>query len=1106
MVNDRLRRWECVLYIMIVILAVFTRFYMLGERAISHDESIHTKFSWNLFSGEGFQHNPMMHGPLLFEATALVYTIFGVSDFTSRIFVALVGIVLVVSPILFRTWLGKYGALLASFMLLISPSISYYSRYIRHDIPLALTAVLLLWLLLKYLEGGTHKILYWVAVVFSLMYATKEASYIYTAIYGVLFFIPFVYRVFTTKWDKPQLILPVIVILILIMVLATAFLFSLRDAPINELPLDNDGNSRVAELSVPVGGRLAAAGAFSLAFIVLLILHYGVGEKQISQIRLYDVLIVIGSLTLPLGSALLMKYLGGINMESVYEAVRTGNLSLVSTETLTVMSSILIITMVISLVIGMWWNRRRWLLIALIHYSIFFVTYTTIFTWGFGVISGLLGGLAYWLSQQGVKRGNQPFYYYGLIGFLYEYLPVFLSMIGGVFAVWINIRRKGNDHDDKIAVFPLQETVPLFLTGWTAISWIAYTWAGEKMPWLFVHIALPSIFLAAWFIGRVIEKMAWLREYRWISLKTVIALVTTIAALFLLLSSAHNSISSLEMGVSGAGFTLEQLRYLGQSIGAFVLLIISATMAIFFTRQLGSKNTFYLASLVFVIALTALTIRTSFYLNFINFDMATEFLVYAHGTPDIKVALKQVEEISWRVTGSPYGIKIAYGEDGSWPMTWYMVHFPNNYFYSTSPNADTLGEYPVVIAGTAQYGVVEEILGEDYLHFDYKYLWWPIQDYYNLTFERVRDVVTDPAMRKAVWKIIWKRDYVEYAALKNPFAPFTLQQWPYRRDFRLYIRKEIANEVWTYKLGDVGLSGLRPEPTLLPDPFRAGETMLTLLSRLELPGSVLRGIALAPDGTMYVTDTANHRVWHIDKMGNILGSIGSYGAEIGQFIEPWDVAVDELGNIYVADTWNHRIQKFDAQGTVVKSWGALAQVTSLGDPLLTGYFFGPRGIAYNGNGEIFVSDTGNKRIQVFDTEGAFLHEFGGYGNKLGMLDEPVGIFINSDSQVGVVDTWNRRIQIFTQDGIYLRQWSIPLWDPFNPDEKPYMTMTEDSVFVSDAVRRRILVFDLMGGYKWSLSADAGAEIVFPQGLLVTDGVLWVADAHKNTLFAYQLPE
>ena len=71
--SHTLTRLERIVAIVILVLAIGTRFAALGERAISHDESIHTKFSWNLYAGEGFQHNPMMHGPLLFELTALSY-------------------------------------------------------------------------------------------------------------------------------------------------------------------------------------------------------------------------------------------------------------------------------------------------------------------------------------------------------------------------------------------------------------------------------------------------------------------------------------------------------------------------------------------------------------------------------------------------------------------------------------------------------------------------------------------------------------------------------------------------------------------------------------------------------------------------------------------------------------------------------------------------------------------------------------------------------------------------------------------------------------------------------------------------------------------------
>ena len=151
------------------------------------------------------------------------------------------------------------------------------------------------------------------------------------------------------------------------------------------------------------------------------------------------------------------------------------------------------------------------IILALVHYSIFFVSYTTIFTWGFGALSGMVGGLAYWLAQQGVQRGNQPFYYYGLLGLLYEYLPLLFSLIGGGVAVWLKLGPAKTADSPEGPASRQNTAFPLFLTGWTILSWISYTWAGEKMPWLFVHIALPSILLSAWVLGLLLEKMQWVK-------------------------------------------------------------------------------------------------------------------------------------------------------------------------------------------------------------------------------------------------------------------------------------------------------------------------------------------------------------------------------------------------------------------------------------------------------------------------------------------------------------------------------------------------------------------------------------------------------------------
>jgi hypothetical protein len=110
-------------------------------------------------------------------------------------------------------------------------------------------------------------------------------------------------------------------------------------------------------------------------------------------------------------------------------------------------------------------------------------------------------------------------------------------------------------------------------------------------------------------------------------------------------------------------------------------------------------------------------------------------------------------------------------------------------------------------------------------------------------------------------------------------------------------------------------------------------------------------------GNVYVADSGNERIQKFDADGRFLTAWGSPGNSIGEFTQPFGVAVDSSGNVYVADYGNSRIQKFDAGGRFLTTWGMFGD----GD----GEFNWPTGIAVDSSGNVYVADNGNERIQKF---------------------------------------------------------------------------------------------------------------------------------------------
>jgi predicted membrane-bound mannosyltransferase len=105
--------WEIIIFTVLLLAAVLTRFYKLDYRVMSHDETSHVYFSWLLSTGKGYAHDPVTHGPFQFHIVALSYFLLGDSDTSARIPAVLFNIATIAFVWQYRRFLGRWGAFIA---------------------------------------------------------------------------------------------------------------------------------------------------------------------------------------------------------------------------------------------------------------------------------------------------------------------------------------------------------------------------------------------------------------------------------------------------------------------------------------------------------------------------------------------------------------------------------------------------------------------------------------------------------------------------------------------------------------------------------------------------------------------------------------------------------------------------------------------------------------------------------------------------------------------------------------------------------------------------------------------------------------------------------
>jgi len=692
----------------------------------------------------------------------------------------------------------------------------------------------------------------------------------------------------------------------------------------------------------------------------------------------------------------------------------------------------------------------------------FLVTTLTFFTRLFTDLTALAGlgqTFADWGRLLATRASTTPTQFFLLALLLYETLAVFFAVVA--------IYRARPVQRESLG-WP-------FFVGWFAAALLLFSFSAGRSPDQAVHIALPLILLGGGALGELFASINWSDVTRGLSGLLLLAMLGLVVALFAFLVLA---------GRVDSASANQQTRTIVEAAIVVALVVGPTTLALVallrMARHTGrSSIPGQMALLVAALVLGAFLLRSTLLLNLGVADEGRELLAQRTSTAAVHPLVNRITRLSrdttvTRVserdnTGS-FGLTIALAPEVRWPYQWYFRDFPE-----------------LRIAGPEGWNGADVVIAADAA--DMAEASYMPQTYSSIN--RVPPVYTNPPVGDVLLSILLP------------------SRWVDALDYLLFRQLDTAaaSETVTVGLDRELTARIFPSsgPYTLADRLGPGQGR----GQFEQPS----GVGVSPDGlSIYVVDAGNLRVQRFTSDGEFIGIWGdqttgdiSFATEFGE--GPSGIAVGQDGLIYVADTWNHRVIVLDPNGGFVRDIGERGVLVDTADApaadVETGRFYGPRGVAVDGN-EGFVVDTGNERVQVFALDGTFSRSWGGRGAEPGQFVEPVGITIGPDDRVYVADSFNERISVFEKSGNPVAQWHVDAWTG-QGQHRNFLTFGLDgNLYATSPQSASVEVLSIDdGSLIRSITEVNGEGIRQPVGITAApDGTILIADTELDAVLLY----